>query len=316
MILFVLAIMVIVGVVGIVLDGGAAYAQRRGEQGVADMAALAGATVLLNTTGDFATKNAAAEAAARVNATQNGYSDGVNGTTVTVSIANSSNASNVRVDITGKHHNNFAALLGMPTWDVSVTATAQATDQPNGAIGVMPLLFNEEAFPGAVCDPQATGCTPEVYQLPGSGSQDVPQDATQFNWTVFCAGDSGTACNASSDDVGAIMDNDGNATTVYLTDNIAPLNAGTHTTLLDSGGSSGGPSLEDHIGESFPVPIVDDDGNMVGFGFFHLVAIDGAPDKVIIGYFVSPVNAASLVVSPTGGNPSLLTGVYNVSLIN
>ena len=42
LILFALAIFVIVGVVGVVLDGGAAYAQRRAEQGVADLAAMAG----------------------------------------------------------------------------------------------------------------------------------------------------------------------------------------------------------------------------------------------------------------------------------
>ena len=79
LIMFALAIFVIVGVIGLVLDGGAAYAQRRAEQGVADLAAMAGATAFLNTPGDAATKNAAADAAARSIATQNGYTHGVNG---------------------------------------------------------------------------------------------------------------------------------------------------------------------------------------------------------------------------------------------
>ena len=83
------------------------------------------------------------------------------------------------------------ALFGMATWDISVTATAEASNLPNTAIGVMPLLFNAEAFPGAICDESVGGCVAEVYQLPGVGNEDVPQDATQFNWTVFCAGDSG-----------------------------------------------------------------------------------------------------------------------------
>jgi hypothetical protein len=312
LILFVLAIFVVVGVVGIVLDGGAAYAQRREEQGVSDLAAMAGATAFLNASGSYGVKNAAAEAAARANATQNGYTHGVDGTTVNVTISNATTASNVRVDITGQHHNNFAAILGMPTWDVSVTATAMASDRPNGAIGAMPLLFNAEAFPGAVCDEENTGCTPEVYQLPGNGNEDVPQDATQFNWTVFCANGSPNACEGNSSDVRDIMAGGGNATTVYINDDIGPLNAGTHTTLLDAGQAS----LVDHIGETFPVPIVDDDGNMVGFGYFKLLDVEGAPDKVIRGYFVSPVNATKLVVSPTGGNPSLLTGVYKIALIN
>ena len=64
LIMFVLAITVIVGVVGIVLDGGAAYAQRRAEQGVSDLAAMSGATAFLNAVGDYTVKNAAAEAAA------------------------------------------------------------------------------------------------------------------------------------------------------------------------------------------------------------------------------------------------------------
>jgi len=306
-ILFVLAIFVIVGVVGIVLDGGAAYALRRQEQSVADLSAMSGATAFLNTPGLFAAKNAAADAAARSIATQNGYTDGVRGTKLTVTIANAFTASNVRVDITGVHTNNFAAVLGMPTWDVSVTATAMASDRPNGAVGAMPLLFNQEAFPGAVCDEQNSGCTPEVYQLPGTGNQDVPQDATQFNWTIFCTAN-GNPCNANSSGVDAIINGGGNATTVYINDDIGPLNAETHATLFDD--------LSNHIGEAFPVPIVDDDGKMVGFGYFKLIDVEGAPDKVIRGYFLSPINATKLVVSPTGGDPSLLTGSYRIALIN
>ncbi len=75
--MFILAIVVIVGMIGLVLDGGAAYAQRRDEQGVADLASMAGATAYLNTQGDVATKSAAADAAARLIATANGYTEGV-----------------------------------------------------------------------------------------------------------------------------------------------------------------------------------------------------------------------------------------------
>jgi hypothetical protein len=315
LIMFVLAIFVIVGVVGIVLDGGSAYAQRRAEQGVSDLAAMSGGTAFLNVPGDYTVKNAAAEAAARSIAAQNGYTDGLNGTEVDVSIFNSSTATHVRVDLTGQHHNNFAALLGMPAWDVSVTATVLVADRPNGAGGVMPLLFNEEAFPGAVCDEEATGCTPEIYQLPASGNEDVPQDATQFNWTVFCAGDGGGTCQGDSSDVATIIEGGGNDTVVYVDDDIGPLNAGTHTTLLDQG-SGGEDTLSSHVGETFPVPIVKDDGTMVGFGYFRLLAVEGAPDKVIRGYFVSPVNAAEFVVDLNGGNPTLNTGVYTLKLIN
>ena len=45
----------------------------------------------------------------------------------------------------------------------------------------MPLLFNEAAFPHGV------GSTREMFfNEPGTGTEDVPQDETTFNWTVYC----------------------------------------------------------------------------------------------------------------------------------
>ena len=177
----------------------------------------------------------------------------------------------------------------------------------------MPLLFNAEAFPRAVCDEEHGGCTPEIYQLPGNGNEDVPQDATQFNWTIFCANGSRNACNGDSNDVRDIIGGGGNATTVYLNDDIGPLNAGTHTTLFDS--NSGQPSLADHIGEAFPVPIVNDDGKMVGLAYFRLVASKGPPTRSSAATS-SPVNGKDLVVSPTGGDATLPTGTFSIKLIN
>ena len=307
LILFVLAIVVIVGMVGLVLDGGAAYAKRRAEQGVADLAAMAGATAYLNTQGTVAAKSAAADAAARTIATVNGYTDGFNGSAVDILISSHGFGATIRANITGQQNNNFATLLGMPTWPVSVTAAAEASDEPNGAIGAMPLLFNAEAFPGAICDETAGPCTPEVYQMPGTGNEDVPQDATQFNWTIFCTA-SGSECNADSDGVRELIEQGGESTTIYLSDDIGPLNAGSHTTLFTS--------LEAHVGEVYPVPIVNDDGEMMGWAYFKLLSIEGASEKTIRGYFVSPVNATQLVISPSGGDAQLNTGVYVLGLID
>lgn len=307
LIMFTLAILVIVGMMGLVLDGGAAYAQRRAEQAVADLASMAGATAYLNTQGGVATKSAAADAAAQAIAAANGYVDGVDGATVEILVIGWSSGATVRANLTDAHRNNFASLVGMPTWDVSVTAAAETSSMPNGAIGAMPLLFNAEAFPGAICDETAGPCTPEVYQMPGSGNEDVPQDATQFNWTIFCTA-SGNPCNADSDGVRELIDQGGESTTIYLNDDIGPLNAGSHTTLFNG--------LESQTGGVFPVPIVDDDGDMVGWAYFKLLSVEGASEKVIRGYFVSPVNAAQLVVSPTGGDAELLTGVNVLHLVD
>jgi Flp pilus assembly protein TadG len=316
LVLFALAIFVVIGVVGLVLDGGSAYAQRRNEQNVVDLSAMAGAYAYLNTGGPIAVRSAAADAGARAIATANGYTQGIGGTAITVTVNGGDYGADVKVDLTGDHRNNFAAILGMPTWAVSVTASSNATTRPNGAVGAMPLLFNAAAFPGAVCDDSAGGCVAEVYQLPGTGNEDVPQDATQFNWTVFCTapGNDGSnggvdsTCNADSNTVADIMDNDGTSTTIYLSDDIGPMDSGTHTTLFDN--------LALHDGETFPVPIVNNDGQMAGWAYFHLIDIEGAPDKVIRGYFVSPVNADELVVSLGGGTSQLNTGVTPIKLTN
>jgi hypothetical protein len=318
LILFVLAVVAIVGMLGLVLDGGAAYAQRRAEQGVADLASMAGATAYLNTQGDVATKTAAADAAARVIATANGFTDGVDDAVVDIVIAGSSAGAIVRANVSDKHNNHFAGLLGMPTWDVSVTAAAEASDRPNGAMGAMPLLFNEAAFP-ANCDETAGTCITQTYQMPGSGNEDVPQDATQFNWTIFCMA-GGSDCNADSDGVREVIDGDAvdscspggivdrEPCVIYTDDVIAPLNAGSHTTLFSS--------LEAHVGDAFPVPIVDNDGVMVGFAYFRLLSVEGGSDKVIKGYFISPVNVSELVVNPDHANASLNTGVIKLDLVD
>jgi Flp pilus assembly protein TadG len=309
LVIFVVAVVAIIGMLGLVLDGGSAFAQRRDEQNVADLAAIAGATAHLNAAGDATAKLAAADASARAIAAANGYATGVDGVTVTVNPSASAIAATIQVEITKPHRNNFAAIMGMPTWPVSVTASAISTDSPNAANGVMPMLFNEAAFPGAICDEKHENCATkiETYQLPGTGNEDVPQDATQFNWTIFCTAN-GNPCNGNSDGVKDIVKGDGTATTIDLGYDIGPLNAGTHADIFNE--------LEAYVSGVFPVPIVDDDGNMVGFAYFKLTSIEGSPNKVIKGYFTSPVNADKLVINPNAPGASLETGVYRIKLIN
>ena len=319
LVIFVISIVAILGMVGLVLDGGSAFAQRRDEQNVADLASMAGAMAYLNTTGNSTAKSAAADASARSVAAANNYGDGTNGVSVNVTVTPGAFANNVKVDITKPHRNNFAAIMGMPTWPVSVTATAVSSDAPNAANGAMPLLFNGKAFPGAICDEEAEDCTSpenvETYQLPGTGNEDVPQDGTQFNWTVFCTAngdpdhDPSTGnCNADSRTVKDLIDGNGDSTTVSIDDDIGPLNAGSHTTLFNS--------LESHVGGVFPVPIVNDEGEMLGFAYFRLLSVEGGSEKVIKGYFASPVNADQLVVNPNAPGATLNTGVYSVKLTN
>jgi Flp pilus assembly protein TadG len=328
LVLFTIAVVVIIGMLGLVLDGGSAFAQRRDQQNVADLAAMAGADAYLTSTGD---NSGDAIAAARWLAQKNGYAtDAVPGEVVDVLVTPNTAGASVKVTVTQPHNNNFSTIMGMPTWGVSATATAQASLRPNGAIGAMPLLFNEAAFPHAICDERTTtdGCASELetYQLPGTGTEDVPQDATQFNWTVFCTHEAAgpdASCEGDSDGVSDLINQGGETTTVFLDEAIGPLNAGTHTTLFDD--------LEAYVGGTFPVPIVcttnnndpdhpeNDcpyDGAMVGWAYFKIISIEGAPDKVIKGYFVAPVVGDEMVVDNSHETGSLNTGTYLLKLTN
>ena len=314
LVLFTLAMVGLIGLVGLVLDGGSAFAQRRDEQNAADLAAMAGATAYLNTTGSALDKKTAAESAARAVAASNGYTDDPTANlSVAITVTGNAFAGSVAVDIGKQHRNTFSGLLGQPEWGVAVSATAETSEQPNGARGVLPLLFNEDAFndvflPNGVCDEDEEPCTEQVFQLPGVGNEDVPQDATQFNYTVFCTAN-GNPCNANSDLVKDIIREEGTGTTVWVEDTIAPLNAGTHADIFDV--------LDDEaLGGTFPVPIVDDTGQIVGFAYFHLTAIEGNPDRVIKGYFVSPYWGDHLEFSFDHDEASLETDVFELKLVD
>ena len=64
------------------------------------------------------------------------------------------------------------------------------------------------------------------------------------------------------------------------------------------------------------MPVVDDEGDMVGWAYFKLLSAEGGSDKVIRGYFVSPVNAEQLVVNGGHKSGELFTGAYSVRLTN
>ena len=130
------------------------------------------------------------------------------------------------MDVTRPHRNYFSGVVGFSSWNVSTTATVLA-GYPNGAYGAMPLIFNEDAFK-AHTGPEQPG---RVLASPDPGTEDVPHGDGQFNWTVFCTAN-GSECNADSDTVRELINDEGTSTVVYLDDEIGPLNAGTHNTLF------------------------------------------------------------------------------------
>jgi hypothetical protein len=264
LVIFALGIVAIIGMTGLVIDGGATYVQRREQQNVVDAAAMAAAYAYLNSNGDATLAVAMAQKVARAD----GYAPEDPGGGVNVSVSSHGpGGATVSVGLTKPHRNYFSGLLGFTTWDVSTTATAQA-GAPNGALGVMPLIFNKRVWNAASQDPDH----PIDFNEPGTGTEDVPQTATQFNWTVFCTAN-GNPCNGNSDDIDQIIKDNGRDQVVTLDMLIGPLDAGAHTTLFSD--------LADHVGNAYPVAIVADDGAMLGWAYFHVTGSVGGSTKQV-----------------------------------
>ncbi len=67
LVLFALALVAMIAMVGLILDGGSAFAQRRQEQNAADLAALAGAVVQINQTAPTTGRHRKAKEVAKSN---------------------------------------------------------------------------------------------------------------------------------------------------------------------------------------------------------------------------------------------------------
>jgi Flp pilus assembly protein TadG len=319
LVLFVVALVAVIAGVGLVIDGGFAFAQRRNEQNAADLAAFAGANALLN--GQDA--NAAALAAAGLN----DFPDGVGGTNVTVAVT----PTTVQVDITAPHHNYFAGVVGQYTWDVSVTATALA-GIPTKFSGVAPFILSQEVF-----DP-VTGLPFDIYTSPtdftktqGQGS-DQPLTVLNLAWTNLGTG------NVSSADVTNALDGTApiNAD-LALNDYVGQSNNGVHNTLFDTNSPSQ-PSVNTTLaGLNVTVPIVGppvpgqsfcNDGSHVvgcfrGWALFHVVSaakIGGGEEGTITGYFLTGItrSASADDVCAVGESScaGFFHGVYVIKLID
>ena len=175
LVVFVLAMVAIIGVVGLAIDGGGAYAQRRDQQSASDLAALAAAN-------DYLVSNNSSQATvrARTIAGTNNYTDGSGSTSVGVDI-DTSNGVAVQVTIQSPHRNSFLGALGMTSWNVTTTATALA-GFPDTAGGAGPFIFSIGAF--------NDDGTPK-YQTStdfGETNGDVPTSEKDMAWTNYGTG--------------------------------------------------------------------------------------------------------------------------------
>jgi Flp pilus assembly protein TadG len=295
LVLFALGAIAMIAMVGLVLDGGSAFSQRRGEQSAADLAALAAAnSILIN--GD----EAVATAVARATVADNGFTHGVNGTVVNVSFCYTTGAI-VTVDVTALHRNNFVSIVGMPTWSVTTTATAR-TGIPDGTTHGGPLIFSIDVFGG-------DGEPLDIYSDPdnpygfGETNNDAPETPGDFAWTNYGTG------NVNSDEVRDIINNNLIISkTIDFGEYIGQHNEGNHTTLY--------PDVDVSMaGNCYSVPVVDHNGTFQGWATFCVSYAD-KHNKQVYGYFKSPWISETLTVGCEGGSCPRYLGNYELKLIN
>jgi Flp pilus assembly protein TadG len=292
LVVFALSLITLLGFAGLALDGGSTFAQKRSQQTAADLAALAAANdYLINGSASLATTRAVTVAQG------NGFTDGSDGTTVTTSL-DTSNGIAVTVTVSSPHHNAMATLLGMPTWEVTTTATALA-GFPDTAYGASPFIFPASAF--------ETDGTP-LYQTPtnfGETNGDIPTSQLDFAWTNYGTG------NLDTTEVDEIIQ--GTLTinkTVQFGEYIGQKNAGNHNFLYDD--------VNTYLSEQdVPAAIVDANGNFVGWATFHVISASGGSDKHVYGYFQASFESARLSISACSANdcPRYL-GTYILKLSN
>jgi Flp pilus assembly protein TadG len=180
LVVFALSLMVIVSIAGLAVDAGGTFAQRRDQQSAADLAALAAANdYLINNVDSLAIDRARAVAA------DNGFTDGANGTGVSVDI-DTSNGVEITVGIDAQHGNTFLGAIGMASWTVSTSAAALA-GFPDTATGAGPFIFSIGAF-----DDDGT----PKYQTNtnfGETNGDIPTSPLDIAWTNYGTGNVNTS---------------------------------------------------------------------------------------------------------------------------
>jgi hypothetical protein len=287
-VIFALALVAIIGTVGLVIDGGGAFAQRRDEQKVADVASIAGANAYMNTNGGVTPRTNAAIAGARAAATRNGYTDGVSGATVGVTVVLQSSGALVRVGVTAPHENSFARVMGMNSWDVSVNAAATAA-QVDTAVGAAPWIMNIGAF-NADGTPKYTSGNPIAF---GEANGDYPTSPTDIAWTDYNGSN-----NVNTNEVSNIIDGSNVVTaTIDFGQYIGQHNNGFHNALWGEVDSQ-------LAGQDVPIPVTgpcvpatpNPDGCFMGWAMFHVISASGGSAKEITGYFLGDFISQPLTV--------------------
>lgn len=296
LVLFALGAVAMIAMVGLVLDGGDTFAQRRDQQAGADVAAMAGANAYMQAQYGGASPTSAratAVSAATAAATRNGYTAGTNGTALNVSVSLLSSGASVTVNVTKPHQNNFARVMGFNTWDVSVTATAIA-GTIDTAVGAAPWTMHQDAF-NSNGSPKYTSANPQNF---GETNGDYPVGSLDIAWTDFNGNN-----NVNTNEVRGIIDGSNVVVATFdFEQYLGQHNQGNHTALYGE--------VQSHLaGKVVPVPIVGpgtpncaspmqqhQNGCFKGWALFYVISASGGSQKDIRGYFLSDFQKSPLTV--------------------
>jgi Flp pilus assembly protein TadG len=312
LVIFALALVAITAMVGLVLDGGSAFAQRRAEQNTADLAALAAANDLIVNQGDADWVGTANEIAKK-----NGYENGVGGVTVEVTCKNCPGQAldaaydgvQVTVKINAPHQNAFAGVVGMPTWDVGVTATS-LTGWIDTATGPGPFIVSKKAFEASTGTPVHCTGTADECDLEHP-TDDTPSEWTEFVWTDF-------GYDKPCEETGNVNDSDLQDYMDGIAEFEVTLEVGCYIAQHNNGVMNNiVKRLQDLAPATFPIPVVDEEGKFVGWSTFVMTGADpGGRNGIITGYFKNDAQYAQLNVRSPGFGTTTFSGSYRLKLIN
>lgn len=287
LILFTLAIVGLLLLVGLVIDGGYAFSQRRESQNAADFAAMAGTRIVSEAltgtppgAGTAANVEAAIQSILSANGAELDHAEYVTeggvalGSVVGASII-PAGANGVVVTASTKWRPYFLGIVGMDNWRATSTATAITPGSSTGG-GVLPVGINDAVFnnlPGCPIE----NLTPCVQSLT-SGSHNIPGG---FGWLAFGIQGNGHKCDWGSS-LGMVADGGCQMSQPFLQSEIdGPDSHGCCTAVglpgsTDLIGTLTGNEWGDlsfYIDNQIPVwvPIWDTAGSNGSHGYYHIV---------------------------------------------
>jgi hypothetical protein len=323
LVLFAICLTALVAVAGLVVDIGGSWSQSRGQQKIADVAALAAATretnggtraQIIQAAIDSAAANGylASEVAVNIPPLNGKYAPG-GSESGPLSTNDCSTPLKypcwIEVVVNREHSNSFSRVVGLNTF--GVTARGVAVGGVANAVknGIAPLMFNYKsvtAYGGTetvYCDPQPGKCDP-------NSSWPIDDALPQYAYTTFC--ESPIDCNVNSADAVTIVEDGNFQISVNLSMYLGPHNGGQKTdvckALLDQYPSGG----------DMPVAINDDNGNLIAFWMWHLDVANsdcnGTEGEQLSGWFVSDITSTLPLTITAGGGVSTF-GEHVVRLV-